>query len=190
MRYSESFFSPRLRRIHLTLLGAAASFLLGSGCSPPPRTVEVVGRVTYNGVPVEGAIVVFYGAKYGDDLPAAGATDATGHYELRTYFTAHDMPLGAIPNDYVVSIQKVKRPDILRVQNRLSELAGQRADLKRYIAGEAVHDLWPEGVPDGWPDGYIPTVTLYPKRIFDNEEKRNKLSLLERGIPLIPPRYA
>jgi hypothetical protein len=191
MRYSESFFSPRLRRRPLTtLLGVAASFLLGSGCSPPPRTVEVVGRVTYNGAPVEGALVVFIGAEYGDDLPAAGSTDATGRYELRTYFSAHDMPLGALPNDYVVSIEKLKRPDVLRAQLRMAELARQGADVKRYIAEEAIYDIWPDGVPDGWPHGYIPAVNLYPKRIFENQELRAKLSRLERGIHLLPERYA
>ncbi|HET6880163.1 MAG TPA: hypothetical protein VFI31_08410 [Pirellulales bacterium] len=172
------------------LLGAAVLFLVGSGCSPPPRTVEVVGRVTYNGAPVEGAIVVFFGEKYGDDLPAAGATDGTGHYELRTYFSAHDMPLGAIPNDYVVVIQKFKYPDTVRAQNKMSELAGLKGDLKRYIAEEAIHDLWPEGVPDGWPDGYIPSVTQIPRHIFENKERREKLTRLLRGIPLLPLRYA
>lgn len=172
------------------LLGAAAWLLLACGCSPPPRTVEVVGCVTYNGTPVEGAVVVFFGEKYGDDLPAAGVTDATGRYELRTYFSAHDMPLGAVPNDYVVSIQKLKRADTFRPQHRMAELAAKGADIRRYLAEEAVHDLWPEGVPDGWPDGYVPTVNLMPRRVFDDKDWREKVTRLERGIPLLPVRYA
>jgi hypothetical protein len=172
------------------LLVSAVSCLLCSGCSPPPRTVEVVGRVTYNGVPVEGAIVVFYGEKFGDDFPAAGATDAAGHYELRTYFSAHDMPLGAIPNDYVVAIEKLRGPDILRAQNKMAALAREGGDIKRYVAEEAVYDLWPDGVPDGWPSGFVPAVTQYPKHIFEDEALRAKLSRLEHGIHLLPERYA
>jgi hypothetical protein len=191
MRYSGSFFPPRRIQLPLAaLLAATASLLLATGCSPPPRTVEVVGRVTYNGAPVEGAIVVFFAYPYGDDFPAAGATDATGHYELRTYFSAHDMPLGAVPNDYLVVVQKNRHPDTYAPTVKMAQLAGTGGDVNRYIAEEAVHDLWPDGVPDGWPDGYIPNVTQIPKRIFDNEERREKLTRLLRGIPLLPSRYA
>lgn len=174
----------------LKLMLLMALFLTASGCSPPPRTVEVVGHVTYNGKPVEGAVVIFFGEKHGDDLPAAGVTDATGRYELLTYFSAHDMPRGAVPNDYVVSIQKLKRADTFRAQHRMAELAAQGADIRRYLAEEAIHDLWPEGVPDGWPDGYVPTVNLMPRRFFDDEKLREKVTRLERGIPLLPVRYA
>lgn len=176
------------RQLPFKLALVVAWFAAASGCAKPPRTVEVLGRVTHNGVPVEGALVVFFGAEQSDDMPAAGITDASGHYELRTYFSAHDIPLGAIPNDYAVSIQKYKRPQPFRVLHKMPTLHAR--DLKRYLAEEAVHDLWPDGVPDGWPDGYIPTVNLMPKHVFDNEEWRNKVSRLEHGIPLLPTRYA
>lgn len=174
----------------MAMVGVAILFVLTSGCSQPPRTVEVVGRVTYKGVPVQGALVIFFGEEFGNDFPAAGITDANGRYELRTYFAAHDMPLGAVPNEYVVCVQKYKRADVERAHNKMATLAGRRGDINRYIANEAVHDLWPDGVPDGWPEGYVPTVTRIPQRIFDNIELREKLSRLLRGIPLLPPQYA
>lgn len=190
MHCFESLFAIRLGQRRLTtLLGAAALLLLANGCSPPPRTVEVVGRVTYKGAPVEGAVVIFYAEKYPDDLPAAGRTDAEGRYELRTYFSASDIPLGALPNDYVVCIQKLKVPDIRRAQDKMSVLARRGGDVMRYIAEKAVQDLWPDGVPEGWPDGYIPTVTPIPRRVMENEQLLEKLERLSQGIPLLPRHY-
>lgn len=191
MRNCESFISAGSGRRRLTvILSAAGAILLVIGCSPPPRTIEVVGRVTYQGAPVEGAVVVFFAENYMDDPPAAGRTDATGHYELRTYFSAGDIPLGALPNDYVVCIQKVKRPDIERAQKKMSLLAGRRGDVNRYIAEEAVHDLWPDGVPDGWPAGYVPQVNRPPASVLNDEVLREKLARATLGIPLLPTQYA
>ena len=159
------------------------------GCSPPRRTVDVVGRVTHNSQPVKGALVVFLG-QYRDDPPACGVTDAEGRYELQTFFSSHDIEVGARPSDYLVAIEKYKLPETERAMKKMSTLGLAGNALKRYMAEEAIHDLWPDGVPDGWPDGYIPGVTAMPRRILDDEAALKKMTALMRGIPLLPRRYA
>lgn len=184
-----SLRSRKARQAPLWIAVALSTFIAG-GCAPPPRTVEVVGRVTHNGLPVEGAVVIFFAEQYADDLPAAARTDAEGRYALRTYFSASDIPLGAVPNDYVIAIRKLKRPDIERAQGKMRELAEIGGDVRRYIAEQAAYDLWPDGIPDDWPDGYVPLVTDRPKRYMHSRELRTQLVRLERGIPLLPVRYA
>jgi hypothetical protein len=160
-----------------------------TGCSPPPRTVEVIGRIVYQGEVVRGALVVFIPVGRRDAPPAWGVTDGEGRYELSTYFSANDVPLGAVPGDYVIGVSKYQLPDVERAKEKMSTL-GLGSDLQRYIAEDAVADMWPDGIPKGWPDGYIPGVTHMPKRILDDEQARNKFSILLRGIPLLPRRYA
>ncbi|OYV82733.1 MAG: hypothetical protein B7Z73_16840 [Planctomycetia bacterium 21-64-5] len=60
----------------------------------------MTGVVTYNGVPVAGAAVVFSPPSGGK--PASGITDEQGHYILST-FKDKD---GAVPGDYQVSVAK------------------------------------------------------------------------------------
>jgi hypothetical protein len=74
---------------------------LVSGCGPSrPATVPVKGTVTYNGEPVEGAAVVFFGT----GRQATGETNSEGIFSLQTY-EPND---GAIPGEYTVTIAKVE----------------------------------------------------------------------------------
>ena len=55
--------------------------LLAGGCSKEDRgTVPVSGKVTYQGQPIEGAVVTF--ASTGTGTPGAGLTTADGTYKL------------------------------------------------------------------------------------------------------------
>jgi hypothetical protein len=74
---------------------------LSSGCgSGRPATVPVKGTVTYQGEPVEGAAVVFFGA----GRQATAETDAEGVFSLMT-FEPND---GAIPGEYTITIAKME----------------------------------------------------------------------------------
>jgi hypothetical protein len=64
--------------------------------------VPVSGNVTYQGEPVEGAIVTFL--PQGTQRAATGRTDASGQYKLTT-LEAED---GAMPGDYQVTIAKTE----------------------------------------------------------------------------------
>lgn len=164
--------------------------LASAGCSPPPRTVEVVGRITHNGQPVEKALVVFLNSER-DDHPAYGVTDADGRYYLTTFFSSHDTPRGAVPNrDYSIYIEKFHMFDGTAANRRMAEIAAAGGDIRRYVREQAVYDIWPDGIPEDWPLDYVPSVTGIPRRLMDDQEALQKLTRLQRGIPLLPTKYA
>lgn len=69
----------------------------------PPETAPVSGVVTFQGEPLEGAIVVFQpNAPTG--MGASAVTDDDGRFELRTF----PPDLGAVPGRYTVSIMKTE----------------------------------------------------------------------------------
>src|SRR4051812_26076120 len=68
-----------------------------------PSTVPVTGTVTFNGSPVEGAMVTFIPA--GTDDPRVGSqaeTDYDGRYQLRTHIGAGKFKDGVVPGAYLV----------------------------------------------------------------------------------------
>jgi hypothetical protein len=80
-----------------------------SGCSdglPKLPTVPVQGTVTYKGQAVEGAEVAFISTSPDTGKSANAVTDSQGHFELHTYLGGSKQANGAIPDDYVVTIQK------------------------------------------------------------------------------------
>lgn len=90
------------------------------GCSRSerPAVTPVSGTVTYNGNPVEGAIVSFSSPL---GKPAAtGVTDASGKYALHTFGEAD----GAAPGDYIVTLTKMAVDDPLagKTTDEISEL--------------------------------------------------------------------
>lgn len=160
------------------------------GCSPAPRTVEVVGHIRYNGQPVAKALIVFV-SNHRDDPPACAITDADGRYDLSTFFSGHDMPRGIVPDrDYSIFIEKYAQlNDNMKVLKRMAALAAEGGDVHGYVeGGEAIRDYWPDGVPEGWPLDYLPMRDV-PDRIKRDREARTKLSKAERGVPLLPRKY-
>lgn len=83
-------------------IGALASLICIAGCSGSkgPATSPVTGTVTYNGLPVESATVVF--APPSGGRPATAISDAQGKYALSTFGNQD----GAIPGEYKVSVTK------------------------------------------------------------------------------------
>lgn len=91
-------------------LALGGLFLLSIGCGPTvdpnrPKTHPVTGVVTHNGVPVEGASVLFLAS--GGGRGAAGRTDAQGNFKVTT-FEAGD---GAVAGSYRVAIFKTIIPE-------------------------------------------------------------------------------
>jgi hypothetical protein len=97
-----------------SLYGFVACVLFGlvaSGCSrgeQRPAVTPVSGTVTYNGNPVEGAIVSF--SSSGGKPAATGVTDASGKYALHTFVEGD----GAAPGDYIVTLSKTSVDDPLK----------------------------------------------------------------------------
>jgi len=88
-------------------LACLLSFVILTGCgggteaTDRPATVEVTGQVTYNGGPVEGAMVTFKSSSP-DGRGATGRTDESGNFQLTTFESGD----GAIPGSYGVTVAK------------------------------------------------------------------------------------
>lgn len=84
-----------------------------SGCSGQadrwkdarPETAPASGIVTFEGKPLDGAIVVFQPTAP-DGIGASALTDEKGNFVLRTF----PPELGAVPGTYSVSIMKTEMP--------------------------------------------------------------------------------
>ncbi len=81
------------------------SVLGGCKGSDKPDTVPVSGKVTLDGVPVEGASVMF--RPEGPGRPGTAMTDANGMYSLSSYGEPND---GAVPGVYTVAVIKIGGP--------------------------------------------------------------------------------
>lgn len=104
-------FSFSFRPVLLTGLSLV---LTVAGCSSGlelPDTVDVSGKVTYNGEPVTNAEVGFIPKQeVGTALSARGRTNDAGEYTLETYVNADNRLTGATPGDYTVTVQKTDVP--------------------------------------------------------------------------------
>jgi len=90
-----------------TLVLVGLSVLVFAGCNnPDARFSKVEGTITYNGVAVEGANVVFTPAS-GTGEPATGLTNASGKFTLTTP-GATNSGSGAVPAEYIVEVTKVE----------------------------------------------------------------------------------
>lgn len=83
------------------LLVIVACIGCNSGSKRPP-TYQVSGTVTYQGKPLEGAMVTFVPADGVQVEAATGITDSSGKFKLTTY-TADD---GANAGDFLVKVAK------------------------------------------------------------------------------------
>ena len=96
---------------HYTITLFALLFLVVSvsmvGCgSGRLRTEPVVGIVTLDGEPLEGASVNFIPKNPDEGIASFGRTDAKGEYRLQTL--AGDADAGTLPGEYTVTISKHK----------------------------------------------------------------------------------
>jgi hypothetical protein len=90
----------RLNQIGFAAVVAAVAIGCGSEDGNLPRTVPVSGLVTLDGVPVDGAQVIFVPDASGTG--AYGSTDSAGKFALRI----SEKKDGAIPGNYKVQVSK------------------------------------------------------------------------------------
>lgn len=94
-------------RTGLALVGTVCLIGCGGGggdkwTDKRPKTVNVSGVVVYKQQPVAGANVVFHPQAH--EHGAAGVTDSSGRFTLRT-FDAND---GAVPGEFKVTVTKIE----------------------------------------------------------------------------------
>lgn len=87
------------------IVAVVVGSLLGCQRAGGPATQKVSGKVTFNGQPVEGAIVTFAPKSPGAKA-AAGTTDASGRFQLTTLAPGD----GAVAGSYGVTVIKPVRP--------------------------------------------------------------------------------
>lgn len=169
--------------------GLLACIAMLSGCSRQPLTVLVRGKITHDGKPLAGALVGFINSK-DSGRAASGVTDADGNYSLITHFGGDQFIEGALPDDYAIIVQKVRAPNHRAVREKMRAIGKKdMAKLLHYMREQAMYDLWPDGVPEGWPAGYIPGVTMPPAMLKESPKAR-RLARLGNGLTLIPLRYS
>lgn len=111
-----------MSRAKAQLFIAFGVLLVTSGCgmqkdrwlAARPATALARGEVTFQGKPLDGAIVVFQPIAPGG-IGASAVTDLQGRFELSTF----PPKTGAVPGRYTVSVMKTAMP---------SEVAGHEDD--------------------------------------------------------------
>lgn len=95
--------------------------IIWGGCSKQkgPATAQVTGTVMLDGVPVEGANVLFAPPVGSDDarLASQAVTDSTGRYQLQTHIGGGKFKPGVVPGKYDITIVKL---DTAAIKNMLS----------------------------------------------------------------------
>lgn len=93
------------------LIIAVAVLLTGCGAdgsnADRPATVPASGIVTYQGQPVDNAIVVFQPRTSGSGVAASALTNSAGEFDLKAFPTEE----GAVPGPYTVAIMKISQEE-------------------------------------------------------------------------------
>jgi len=97
-------------RISMLMLVAGCVAAVGCGGRELPETVNVTGKIMFEGKAVDNAEVGFVPTtEEKGTFAARGRTDSEGQFELMTYFGPDDDVSGALPGDYIVTVTK---PDV------------------------------------------------------------------------------
>jgi hypothetical protein len=89
------------RLVMVCALSCVLAVFIGCGGESGPDVYPVTGTVSYNGQPVEGAVVGFVGEAA--TKMATGTTDAQGRFELTTYKPGD----GAVAGKHKVTVTKI-----------------------------------------------------------------------------------
>jgi len=109
----------------------------------------VTGRITLDGEPVEGAIIIVHSTT--KDLSAQGRTDADGRYQLTTY-EDND---GAVLGEHIVTVRKTeytKTPTKFHTEEEPSYFASSTELLPEEAGKQETSDLRMTVTEDGATD--------------------------------------
>lgn len=108
------FMTDSLRLATLTLGALVIGLAVGCGESEPPppmpsSLVMVTGKVTLDGQPLEGAMLIFFPQSTGGVM-GYGVTDSTGNYAMETRGADGPVP-GIGSGSYRVMVSRFLKPD-------------------------------------------------------------------------------
>ncbi|MDR1269157.1 MAG: carboxypeptidase-like regulatory domain-containing protein [Planctomycetaceae bacterium] len=139
----------------LTTVGCGSSVL---------KTEIVVGKVTFNGVPLIQANVKFFPVSSGEEAqPSYAITDDAGEYRLQTLYGAPNA--GTTPGDYVVTITKAEMVSTGRKMRDSEGVISEERKPKLVI---------PKNYTEIEKTPFKVTVVAHKKNIFDFELKDNE----------------
>ncbi len=136
----------------LLQLGLLLVCVAVAGCGGGVNGEKVTGKVTLDGVAIEGASITFQPKEGGTGMPAVGTTDADGVYTL-TDMRDDNVGGGAVAGDYVVGVMWFK-PSGKDLSQATGESAGEESgmdDDKKSRSGIS------------GPDSLLPTAYQNPK---------------------------
>ena len=82
---------------------------VSAGCSSVSTELPPVsGTVTYQGAPVEGAMVVFHPAEPSEQQPSQAKTNAAGQFAMSMHIGQGEYQPGLAPGKYLVEITKTE----------------------------------------------------------------------------------
>lgn len=111
-KHSDMTKALRLSSLALTAVVIGLSVGCGEREPPPPMPsslVMVSGKVTQNGEPLEGAMVIFF-PQTKDGVMGHGVTDSTGNYAMETRGADGPVP-GIGSGSYRVMVSRFLKPD-------------------------------------------------------------------------------
>jgi hypothetical protein len=100
---------PRNGCVNKSAIHWLLAAIVCGGCSSSATELPVVsGTVTFQGAPVEGAMVVFHPPAGSEQQPAQAQTDAAGRFEMSTHVGQGEYQTGLAPGKYLVEIKKTE----------------------------------------------------------------------------------
>ncbi|MDR0611493.1 MAG: carboxypeptidase-like regulatory domain-containing protein [Planctomycetaceae bacterium] len=133
------------------------------GCrSSVLKTEIVLGKVTFNGIPLPHANVKFFPVSSGEAQPSYAITDEAGEYRLQTLYGAPNA--GTTPGDYIVTITKSEMVSTGRKMRDSEGMISEERKPKLVI---------PQKYTEIEKTPFKVTVVAHKKNIFDFELKDN-----------------
>src|SRR5262245_21836999 len=158
-----------IRRFALMPVLGAAMLALGLGCNTGFKKVDV--KVTYDGQPLDGAMVVFTSDT---GQLASGLTDAAGVCTLKSGNNKEGVP----PGTYAVTISKIEKPAVDAAADPKAAMDHMKNLAPKPGAAKAGPGM-PPGGPGAAPPGGITT----PKNLIPAKYNDPKTSGFSCKVP-------
>jgi hypothetical protein len=135
-----------------------------TGCQPSDRLnlVPVVGTLTLDGQPLEGAIVTF-APQSSEAVAASGTSDASGRYALSTA-GAHRP--GAVPGSYNITVMKLNVKNLSEAEQAAAQAKMQNQGITMAPPTTEAKQLLPLKYRNAATSGFTATVDQKGKNTF------------------------